>query len=119
MNTLFLVALSVETLAGMGFLLMPGPLLGALHMPPDAAVTIFVRLFGSALIGFVILLWFARRSDNLEFRKATAYSLVAYYVASSIVFVIALATGLMNALGWSLVGIHLPLAIWFGYYLVR
>jgi hypothetical protein len=118
MNTLFLVALIVEALFGIGFVLVPGPMLGPFGMTFNPIATAFARLFGAALLGYTILLWFARKSDKPESKKGVVYSLFTYYLVSTILLVITQLAGLMNALGWGVIGIHMVLLVWFGYFLV-
>ena len=119
MNTLFIVALVVEALFGMGFLIAPGAMLGPFGVTFNDIATTFARLLGSALISFSILLWFARISDTPEFKKAVVYSLSTYYLVSSVLLVMALLTGQMNAMGWVVVGIKVVLLVWFGYFLLK
>ena len=119
MDTLFLVALIVEALFGIGFLIVPGPMLGPFGVTLDTAATTFARLFGSALISFPILLWFARKSPQPEFKKGVVWSLFTFYLVSTIILLISQLAGLMNGLGWIVVGIHLILLVWFGYFLVK
>jgi hypothetical protein len=119
MNTLFLVAMIVEAIFGIGFLAVPGIMMGPLGVTLDVNATIFARLFGSTLISFSILLWLARKSSEAESTKPVVYSLFAYFLISSVILVMAQLAGVMNAMGWGVVGIHLVLLVWFGYFLVR
>ncbi len=119
MNKLFKVTLIVEAIFGMGFVIAPGAMLGPFGVTLNAIATSFVRLFGSALISFSILLWFALKSNKSEFKKGLVYSMFAYFLVSTVLLVIAQLAGQMNALGWSVVGIHLVLLAWFGYFLVK
>lgn len=119
MNTLFIVALVIEALFGIGFLIAPGAMLGPFGVTFNDIATTFARLLGSALISFSILLWFARKSNEPEFKMGVVYSMFAYYFVSSVLLVIALLTGQMNAMGWSVVGIKAVLLVWFGYFLVK
>ena len=117
MNTLFLVALIVEALFGLGFVLVPGPMLAPYAVTLDEVGTVFARVLGAALLSFPILLWLARKSQSPEFRKAVIYSLFAYFLISTVVLVAAQLAGLINALGWIVVTIHVVFVLWFGYFL--
>ena len=119
MNKLFKVALIVEAIFGIGFVIAPGAMLGPFGVTLDAIAMSFVRLFGSALISFSILLWFAFKSDNSEFKKGVVYSMFVYFLVSTVLLVIAQLAGQMNALGWSVVSIHVVFLVWFGYFLVK
>ena len=74
MNTLFLLALIIEALFGIGFVLAPAAVLGPFGLAFNDVATTFARLFGSALVSFPILLWFARKSDKPELKKGVIYS---------------------------------------------
>ena len=119
MNILFIVAMIITGLFGLGFLFVPAALLGTLGVTLDTAVTAMARLFGSLLIAQPFLLWFARKSNQAGYKLGVAYSLFTYYLISSILLVTFQLQGLMNGLGWIIVGLHIVLAIWFGYFVVK
>jgi hypothetical protein len=119
MDTLFLVTFVITVLFGLVFIIIPGALLGVLGVSVEAAGTALARLFGSALLGFPILLWFGRLSHNKILRKGLVYSLFVYFLISLVVLTLAMLNRLMNALGWSVVALHALLAAWFGYFLVK
>jgi hypothetical protein len=119
MNTLFLVALVIQGIFAVGFIAAPGAMLGPFGVILNESATVFARLFGSALIAFPILLWFARRSDKWEFRKGAIYAMFAYYLVSTPILTITQTAGLMNVKGWAIVGLHLVFLLWFGVFLVK
>ena len=119
MDILFLVTLILEALFGLGFLFVPSLIVGLFGVTLDSTSTALARLFGSALICFPVLLWFARKSHQTEFKKGAVYSLITYYLISTILLVVARLARLMNALGWIAVGIHIILLAWFGYFLMK
>ena len=77
------------------------------------------RLFGSALFGFSVLLWFGRQSTQPDTHKATLACMFSYFLLSTVFYLIAQLSGLMNVMGWSAVGLHLILLIAFGYFLLK
>jgi hypothetical protein len=85
MNTLFLVAMIIQALFGLGFTLIPGLMLAPFGVTFNPTATVFANLFGSSLIGYVILLWFARKTDNLEFKKATVYCEFIFLLISTVI----------------------------------
>ncbi len=119
MDILFIVTMMVTGLFGLGFLFAPAALLAPLGVTPDAAAGAIARLFGSLLIAQPFLLWFARKSNQPAFRLGAAYSLFTYFLISAILLISIQLQGLMNGLGWILVGLHAVLAIWFGYFVVK
>jgi hypothetical protein len=119
MNTLFLVYLIVEAIFGIGFLIIPGLLMGPMGVTLDETSTTFARLFGSLIISIPVLLFFARKSASVEFRIVVVYCIFVYMLLSTIILLITQINGLMNAMGWGIVVLHLVFMLWSGYYLIK
>ncbi len=119
MNTLFLVYLIVEAIFGIGFLFVPGLLMGPMGVTLDETSTTFARMVGSLIISLPVLLFFARKSISSEFKRGVVYCIFTYLLASTIILLITQIKGLMNAMGWSVVILHLVFLLWFGYYLIN
>ena len=119
MNTLFLVYLIVEAIFGIGFLFVPELMMGPMGVTLDETSTTFARLFGSLLISIPVLLFFARKSANTDFKRGVVYSIFIYLLASTIILLLTQLKGLMNTMGWSIVILHLVFMLWFGYYLIK
>jgi hypothetical protein len=119
MNTLFLVALIVEAIFGIGFIFVPAKLLSPMGVILNETSTTFARLFGSAIISFPILLYFARKSDKADFKKGVVNSMFVYYLLSAALLLITQLNGQMNAMGWSVVGLHVLFTLWSGYFIIK
>lgn len=119
MNTLFLVYLIVEAIFGIGFLFVPGLLMDPMGLTLDETSTTFARMLGSLIISIPVLLFFARKSASSEFKRGVVYCIFTYLLASTIILLIAQIKGLMNAMGWSVIILHLVFLLWFGYYLIK
>jgi len=119
MNTLFLVYLIVEAIFGIGFLFVPGLMIDPMGVTLDETSTTFARLFGSLLISIPVLLFYARKSAGSEFKRGVVYCIFIYLLTSTIILLITQIKGLMNAMGWSIVILHLVFMLWFGYYLIN
>ena len=119
MNTLFLVATIVEGIFAIGFIFVPDLVLAPNGVTLDATSRSFVRLFGSALLTFPVLLSYARASADLALKRVAVRTLFVYYLVSTVLIVIAQLGGLMNASGWAIVGLHVAFTIWFGAYLAE
>jgi hypothetical protein len=117
MNTLFLVAAVLEGLVAVVFVLVPGRFFGPLGLHLDEAAVLLARLFASALLALVVLLWRARASTDAQLRQVAVRGLFAYFLVSTVVLAVAQVGGLMNALGWALVAVHVAVAIWSGTFL--
>jgi hypothetical protein len=119
MDILFIVAMIVTGLFGLGFLFAPAALLVTLGITVDSAAGALARLFGSLLIAQPFLLWFARKSNQPGYKLGVAYCLFTYFLISSILLVTFQLQGLLNGLGWVIIGLHAILAVWFGYFVVK
>lgn len=119
MNTLFLVYLIVEAIFGIGFLFVPGLMMDPMGVTLDETSITFARLFGSLIISMPVLLFFARKSASSEFKRGVVYCIFIYLLASTIILLITQLNGQMNAMGWSIVFLHLVFMLWFGYYLIK
>ena len=119
MNTLFLVVMVVEGLVAIAFIALPGQALGQFGVTPDATAISFARLFGSAVLAFPVLLSYARASADAALRRVAVRVLFVYFLVSTVLLAITQLGGLMNALGWILVALHVAFTIWFGAFLTK
>ena len=119
MNALFLVYLIVEVIFGIGFLFVPGFMMGPMGVTLDETSTTFARLFGTLIISIPVLLFFARKSASSEFKRGVVYCIFTYLLVSTIILLITQLKGLMNPMGWSIVILHFVFMLWFGYYLIK
>jgi hypothetical protein len=119
MNTLFLISLVIEFFFSMGFVLMPSTLAGFFGENLTGFGVIIARLFGSALLGLVVLMWFGRSSNNPDTKRAVLASMFTYYVISSVFAVSAQFSGTVSPVGWGTVVLRLSLMIAFGIFLLR
>jgi len=119
MNALFLVYLIVEAIFGIGFLFVPGLMMGPMGVTLDETSATFARLFGSLIISIPVLLFFVRKSASPEFRRGVVYSVFTYLLLSTIILLVTQLNGLMNTMGWAIVILHFVFMLWFGYYLIK
>lgn len=116
MQALFLVTFIVEFLFGLGFLIAPGALFSTFGVTLDPFGISLARLFGSAVLAFSTLAWYARVKDSAALKVAAARTLFVYWLLSTVFMTIAQLNGLMNDMGWSTIIIHLGFLIWTGVY---
>jgi len=119
MQTLFTVTLIVELIFAVGFIAIPGTLFGTCGVVPDAFGLALARLFGSALLAFCTLLWYARGSKSTDLQKATIRSLFLYWLLSSVFLIISQLAGLFNAMGWSTILMHVGFLVWYGTFVFK
>ncbi len=77
------------------------------------------REYGASLIGNLMVAWFARNAQESEARRAVILGLCVYDAIGVLVTLIALLSGVLNALGWAIVVIYLFFAVGFGYFYVK
>jgi len=116
MGTLFTVTLVVELIFALGFMIVPGTLFGTFGVEPSPFGISLARMFGSALLAFCTLLWYARGSKSTDLRKATVRSLFIYWLVSSAFLILAQLAGIFNVMGWSTVVLHVGFLIWYATY---
>jgi len=75
------------------------------------------REYGAALIGVLMITWFARNAVQSEPRWAIALGLCVYDAIGLVVTLFALFTGVLGPLGWFAAAIYLFFAIGFGWFL--
>ncbi len=71
------------------------------------------RLFGSALLAFSTLLWYARGSQSPDLQKAAVRSFFLYYLISTTFILLGQLAGLFNIMGWTMVVMHAGFLIWY------
>lgn len=84
---------------------------------PGAALT--AREYGAALMGNLMLTWFARNAEKSVARKAIILHLFVYDGIALIFTLIIQLSGGLNILGWGIVFVYLFFTIGFGYLFVQ
>jgi hypothetical protein len=102
---------------GLILLFLPAWILGLLGSAYCPAAAVTAREYGAALIGVLMLTWFARNAEDSIARRAIIINLFVYDAIGFVAMLTLLLSGVMNALGWGVVIIYLFFAITFGYYM--
>ena len=74
--------------------------------------------YGAALIGNMLLTWFARNAVDSDALRAIILALCIYDAIGLVLTLIALFTGSLGILGWFAVVIYLFFTLGFGYFLL-
>ena len=114
MKKLFTTTLVVEAIFGLGFLTIPGFMFGTFGVTPNEFAISLARMFGSALLGFVVLLWKGRGSDNQELKEAKLASMFIYWLLSTLLLLLTQLSGIFNIMGWGVVVLHFGFLIAYG-----
>lgn len=117
-NHLLIIAAVITLVFGLGFVLLPEQLLSLYGITLTAAGIFIARLFGAALIGYAVLNWLIKDTEDAGARRAIAITGSMHAAIGFVVFLIAQLGGVLNALGWFNVAIYLLLALGFGYFTI-
>ena len=119
MKTLFTITLVVELLAAIGYIAAPRSLFATLGVTLNEFGISLARLFGSALLAFVVMLWYGRSTESTDAHRAVLATMFTYWLVSSIFFLIIQLSGLVNVMGWGTVILHLIFLVAYGIFLLR
>lgn len=115
-STLMIIKAVVCITLGAVLLLVPGWLYSLFGASLNAAGEFAAREYGAALIGTFLLTWYARNATDSKARRAIILDLFIYDAIGFVITLLAVFSGLMNFLGWSVVALYGLLAIGYGYF---
>jgi hypothetical protein len=101
-------------LFGLFLLAAPGVLFGLLGGNLNSAGMFAAREYGAALIGSLLLMWFAKNVTAADARRAILLYLFVYDAIGVIITVAAIISKTLNALGWGVVVVYLLFSVWSG-----
>lgn len=116
LRTLMLATAVLSFLFGLGFALMPAQTLTLYGVTTDAVGLILGRFFGSAMLGYAILTWFARGISDPQSRRAIVLALFLSSLLAAFVAIWGQLAGLFNAFGWIGVVVFPLFALAYGYF---
>lgn len=118
-KTLLIIKAIVCLVFGVLLLATPAALLGILGGSLGAAGAFTAREYGAAVIGTLMLTWFARHSVESVARRAILLHLFVYDAIGFVVTLLVVVSGVLNALGWGIVAVYLFFTLGSGYLLVQ
>ncbi len=114
---LFTINLFIAIFFGLGCSLFPASVLRLYGLQSSPAAIWPSRLVGGAILGYATLMWFGRRTQSRDARRAIA---LALFIQDAIGLLASLEIqlgGAMNALGWSNPVLYGLLTLGYGYFL--
>jgi phosphoglycerol transferase MdoB-like AlkP superfamily enzyme len=115
----FTVAAIGSLLFGLAYLLVPASLLLLYGLAPDPSSQWIARYFGSALLGFAVMFWLARKVPSGPALRAILVSAFIVSVTGLGVAILQLRLGPGNTLVWSTALIYFLLSLGFGDFVFR
>jgi hypothetical protein len=116
LSTLMIIKAVVCITLGAVLLLAPGMLYSLFGASLNDAGKFAAREYGAALMGTFLLTWYARNATDSRARRAIILDLFIYDAIGCAITIIAIFSGVMNFLGWSVVGLYGLLAVGYGYF---
>jgi hypothetical protein len=118
-RTLLIIKAAVCLVFGLFLLIAPVVLLNLLGTPLNDGGTFTAREYGAAMIGTLLLTWFAKDVKAADARGAILLDLLIYDLIGVVITCSAVLTGVLNVLGWGIVVVYLFFTVGSGYLLLR
>jgi hypothetical protein len=118
-RTLLIIKAVVCLVFGVTLLLAPGLLLRLLGADLNDGGTFTAREYGAALIGTLLLTWFAKDVKAVDARGAILLDLLVYDAIGVVVTFLVVLSGVLNTLGWAIVVVYLFFAVGSAYLLLK
>lgn len=119
LKTMMVIKAAICLCFGLLLLIVPGFVYSIFGATLNQAGTFAAQEYAAAMLGILMITWFGRNAKDSDLRQATVLGLTLYDAVGAVISVIAVLTGVMNALGWLLVVLYLFLALGFGYFLLK
>jgi hypothetical protein len=118
-RTLLIIKAVVCLAFGLFLLLAPAVLLNLMGATLNDGGTFTAREYGAALIGTLLLAWFAKDVKAADARGAILLDLLVYDFIGMVVTSSVVISGVLNILGWSIVVVYLFFTVGSGYLLLK
>jgi hypothetical protein len=110
-RNLLIVSAGIALIFGVGLVVVTGPLLSIYGMTVDKTGTVIAQLFGSLLLAFAVVNWFARNIADPDARQAVVLGNLTGDAVGFVVILVGQLSGIANQLGWSNVAIYALLTL--------
>lgn len=114
LGTLLLISGLLALVFGLGFLLVPRPMLGLYAVPTDPPVVLMARFFGAALVQLGFVFYLIRDVGDPRTQRGVVIGSFLGSVAGLVVALTGQFWGLVNQFGWTTVAIYGLLTLGYG-----
>ena len=118
-RTLLIIKAAVCLVFGLFLLIAPVTLLNLLGTALNDGGTFTAREYGAALIGTLLLTWFAKDVKAADARGAILLDLLIYDLIGVVVTSLVVFSSVLNALAWAIVVVYLFFTVGSGYLLLK
>jgi hypothetical protein len=117
-RTLLVINTLIALPFGIGSVMAPNAFMTLYGATLDPAGSLMMQFGGAWLIGIGLLTWLLRNTAEPEVQQGMALGLLVMYSIGGGVALLGQLSGVLNALGWIVVGINAFLALGYGYVLL-
>jgi hypothetical protein len=114
-NPFFIVVAIIAFLFGLGFLFFPDATFSMYGIAATDVGRLAGRFFGSSLIALGIIYYAARDLQEPDVLSGVLWAGLILNIADLVLASVATIGGIMNAMGWASVVLHIVLGAGFGY----
>jgi membrane-bound ClpP family serine protease len=114
LRSLLLIAGLIALVFGLGFLLVPRPMLALYGVSTDPAIVLMSRFFGAALVQLGLVFYLIRDVGDRRTQRGVVIGSFIGSVAGLVVALTGQFWGLVNQFGWSTVAIYGLLTLGYG-----
>jgi ABC-type Fe3+-siderophore transport system permease subunit len=105
-RTLLTITAVVAVLYGLAFVLIPDSINALYGVPSAPHTALYTRFFGSALLGFGVINWFAKDFRSWDAIRGVLIGIAVTTAIGGLIALFAVVTGLSNALTWTSVLVY-------------
>ena len=117
-KSVMVIKAAVCLVFGILLISVPAAVFGILGAALNPGGTFAAREYAAALIGNLMLTWFARNAAESDARRAIILALCVYDAVGFVASLLAVLSGILNPLGWFIVAVYLFFTLGFGYLLL-
>jgi hypothetical protein len=117
-RSLLIIKAIVCLFFGVFLLAAPGLIFGILGATLNASGMFAAREYGAAMIGTLLLAWFAQHVKVADARRAILLDLLVYDGIGVVITLVAVVSGVLSTLAWSILVVYLFFAVGSGYVLL-
>ena len=118
-RTFLLIKAAVCLVFGVSLLVSPAWLFGVLGASLAGVGLFPAREYGAAMIGTLLLAWFAQRVQARDARRAILLDLLIYDAIGVVITVAVVVDGTLNALGWGIAAVYAFFTVGAGYLVTK
>jgi hypothetical protein len=105
-RSLLTITAVVAVLYGLAFLLVPDSISALYGVPSAPHTALYTRFFGSALLGFGVIDWFAKDFRSWDATRGVLIGTAVTTAIGGLIALFAVVTGLSNAMTWTSVLVY-------------